>query len=510
MLRNAQNGLLVGSGSVPVLLRDSSRLGPASFNETPTYPILPTTSTTSLAGFTPNTKIPYADTFQAGITRSLGKSMALEVRYVGSRGHEDFGLVDFNQQNVTTNGFLNEFRLAQANLKANIASGKGATFAYTGPGTNPLPIFLAYYTGLSAANAGNPAAYTGNGAANFSNTTFVGFLAPLNPQPFSFASFNGTNGLQGNSTFRANALAAGLPANFFVANTDILGAAQIRTNLNDTRYNSLQMELRKRFSQGLQFSTSYVYGKEYDSTFFGFTNPAQFRRNSGDPGDLTHNLKANVVYDLPFGRGRRFAGNAGGLMERLVGGWQVGLSSIVNSGRLVDLGNVRVVGMTQKDVQSIYKLRFDDAGKQVYMFPQDVIDNTILAFAVSATSASGYAGNAPTGRYFAPANGPDCIENEGGNNSSVGNCGTGSLVVDRSAVPAARHPHLEAHGRRRPHQLRVRGGNAQRVQPRELPAGQRHQQFDRRRLPAHRPAGHQPGAGHPDRAALQLVATIVG
>ena len=135
--RNAQNGLLVGSGPVPVLLRDTSRLGPAPFNATPTYPILPTTSTTSLAGFTPNTKIPYADTFQAGITRSLGKSMALEVRYVGSRGHEDWGLVDFNEQNVTTNGFLNEFRLAQANLKANIASGKGATFAYTGAGHQP-------------------------------------------------------------------------------------------------------------------------------------------------------------------------------------------------------------------------------------------------------------------------------------------------------------------------------------------------------------------------------------
>ena len=58
----------------------------------------------------------------------------------------------------------------------------------------------------------------------------------------------------------------------------------------------------------------------------------------------------------------------------------------------------------------MFKLRFDDAGKQVYMLPQDVIDNTILAFSVSATSASGYAGAAPTGRYFAPANGPDCIE----------------------------------------------------------------------------------------------------
>jgi hypothetical protein len=44
------------------------------------------------------------------------------------------------------------------------------------------------------------------------------------------------------------------------------------------------------------------------------------------------------------------------------------------------------------------------------MWPDDIIQNTILAFAVSATSASGYSGASPTGRYFAPANGPDCIE----------------------------------------------------------------------------------------------------
>jgi hypothetical protein len=85
--------------------------------------------------------------------------------------------------------------------------------------------------------------------------------------------------------------------------------------------------------------------------------------------------------------------------------------------------------MTRDDVQKMYKLRFDDAGKQVYMLPQDVIDNTLLAFAVSATSASGYAGAAPTGRYFAPANGPDCIENENGREGPVGACGTGDLVV---------------------------------------------------------------------------------
>ena len=80
--------------------------------------------------------------------------------------------------------------------------------------------------------------------------------------------------------------------------------------------------------------------------------------------------------------------------------------------------------MSANDVKKIYKLRKDDAGKQVYMLPQDVIDNTILAFSVSATSASGYAGAAPTGRYFAPANGPDCIA------LTVGECGTTPLVLN--------------------------------------------------------------------------------
>jgi hypothetical protein len=45
------------------------------------------------------------------------------------------------------------------------------------------------------------------------------------------------------------------------------------------------------------------------------------------------------------------------------------------------------------------------------MFPQDVIQNSILAlYTASATSATGYSGALPTGRYLAPASGPDCVQ----------------------------------------------------------------------------------------------------
>jgi hypothetical protein len=86
-----------------------------------------------------------------------------------------------------------------------------------------------------------------------------------------------------------------------------------------------------------------------------------------------------------------------------------------------------MVGMTKDEAQDMFKLRFDDAGRKVWMMPQAVIDNTIAAFNVSATSANGYAGAAPTGAYFAPANGPDCIEVD--TNADFGDCANRSIVL---------------------------------------------------------------------------------
>ncbi len=65
------------------------------------------------------------------------------------------------------------------------------------------------------------------------------------------------------------------------------------------------------------------------------------------------------------------------------------------------------------------------------MLPQDIIDNTVRAFSTSGTSATGYSDQGvPTGRFMAPANGPDCIE-VGQTNALTGNgdCGVRTLVV---------------------------------------------------------------------------------
>jgi hypothetical protein len=220
----------------------------------------------------------------------------------------------------------------------------------------------------------------------------------------------------------------GVVANYFMANPDLQGGADLTTNNGFTNYNALQLELRRRFSQGLQFQTSYAFGKMTTARFETHRRPTLEVRDVGSPGDLTHAFKANVVYELPFGQGRRYGGNVNGLVDRIIGGWSINLASRIQSGQLIDLGNVRLVGMSIDDVHGFFKLRFDDAGKKVWMMPEDVINETIKAYSVSATSPTGYGTlGAPSGRYFAPANGPDCIEIDNG--ADYGECGVRSLVV---------------------------------------------------------------------------------
>jgi hypothetical protein len=87
------------------------------------------------------------------------------------------------------------------------------------------------------------------------------------------------------------------------------------------------------------------------------------------------------------------------------------LAGRVQSGSIFNYGNVRVVGMSVDELRGSFKVRFDDATGNIFMLPQDIIDNTIKAYSTSATTASGYGAlGPPSGRYLAPANGPDCIQ----------------------------------------------------------------------------------------------------
>src|SRR5262249_18623130 len=216
--------------------------------------------------------------------------------------------------------------LAQKNLQAFIAANPTCgqpgqapcSFAYKGlPGQSPLPITLAYFSGIAAAQAGNVANYT---SANFTSSTFINALAANNPNlccstPTANPGF-GTSpsyafSLDNNATFRANALKAGLPANFMLTNPDLRGGANFTGNGGYNRYDALQIDLRRRLSKGLLVQANYQFAKAFSSSRVSFRAP---RVNSLDTNTLRHAFKVNWVYELPLGRGKMLFGKSGNLV----------------------------------------------------------------------------------------------------------------------------------------------------------------------------------------------------
>ncbi len=415
LTRDADTGLVGPGESWPVLLSQSDRLYTASFPETATFPIaVRENRADDIYAFAPDIKIAKAQTWMVGFQRALSKDMAVEFRYVGTRGSNQWSQLNWNGirgENLVPNGFLNEFRSAMGNLAANNASGisgRVGSFAYFGPGTGtaPLPTYLAYFNGST--DAGNPSAYTG-GTSTWRSTTLASRMSAANPAPVTSA-----NDLDGNTTRRNNALAAGLPANFFVPNPDV-GEVNVYDSGAYSDYHALQIEMRRRLSKGFSTNVNYQYALEAGSAFDGFS----FGRAMVQQGNVRHAFKYQFDWEIPVGRDHRFGHDMHPILNGIIGGWSINGVGRVQA-RTLDFGDVRLVGMTKSDLQDMwkfYKIQNDSTGQtEVWMLPQDVILNTRRAFSVSNTTLDGYSTSlgAPEGRYIAPANTADCIQIRGG------------------------------------------------------------------------------------------------
>lgn len=105
-------------------------------------------------------------------------------------------------------------------------------------------------------------------------------------------------------------------------------------NLGRTWYNSMQVKWERRFTGGLLFTTSYAWGKHLlDGVGTAVWDAAEpFAPQGYNRGrsnfDRRHILTINTVYELPFGKGRRFMSGIHPVGNALLGGWQ--LSGIYN------------------------------------------------------------------------------------------------------------------------------------------------------------------------------------
>jgi outer membrane receptor protein involved in Fe transport len=96
-------------------------------------------------------------------------------------------------------------------------------------------------------------------------------------------------------------------------------------------YKAFEAKIEKRFTSGLQFITHYTFSHAdgYDSNYYAISHPIAY-----GPVDFNRNhvFVFNTVYELPFGRGKKYMGNVSRAMDYAVGGWQISNTTNWSSG----------------------------------------------------------------------------------------------------------------------------------------------------------------------------------
>ncbi len=85
------------------------------------------------------------------------------------------------------------------------------------------------------------------------------------------------------------------------------------------QYNAFEAKMEKRFASGLQFISHYTFSHAngYDSNYYAISHPIAY-----GPVDFNRNhvFVFNTVYELPFGKGKKYMGGAS-RAHGLRGGW---------------------------------------------------------------------------------------------------------------------------------------------------------------------------------------------
>jgi hypothetical protein len=295
------------------------------------FPVLPPSGVDAPGGFAiywgmdDHLKTPYSHVLDFSVTRELGRNFSLEVSYIGRLGRRLLQETDL--------AMPENIRDPKSGMDYFTAATMLSKLAYAGvdpsdPTIAPIP----FWENLFPVPAGSTQTATQQIYGQFWNNIF----------PPNYG--NEIVALQAIDT-TCTPLCAQLPGqsqptpyNFFHPQFSSLWAWRTAGN---SSYNALNLSLRHALSHGLQFDVNYTYSKSIDvgsnaerinvfdtngTNVGGFSSqvinawsPNQLRAVSDY--DMTHQINANWIADLPVGRGKRFGSGMGRLADAFLGGW---------------------------------------------------------------------------------------------------------------------------------------------------------------------------------------------
>jgi hypothetical protein len=268
-------------------------------------------------------KVPTVHQWSFNIQQELPGGFVAQAGYIGRRGTRLMRAYDLNQ--IDSDPILPSFRIMQQNVAAGCnPDGTGCASG------QPVPLVTSGIVNSTFVNSSTSRTELSQNAAGtmagrIENTTLAGKLRPN--QQFGVITYIDSGG--------------------------------------NSYFHSFQSTLRKRFSQGLQLALSYALSKSIDDQSvdpvasssgggLSTTNsrtPADTRnwRNERAISDFdrTHVFNGVWLYELPFGRGKWLAGNAGSILNHLIGGWSVnGLYNIMTGEPFTVTSGVRTANNT--------------------------------------------------------------------------------------------------------------------------------------------------------------------
>ena len=256
------------------------------FPTVPASGLLPDPGASVSARSRPTTlRLPTLDAWNLSVQQSLTPTLSLTMAYVGNKGTHTFGDASSNQTNPNEPGdFLPAVYSITGNALHYDPSVDGAA--------NPQVINGQQVSGISA-----------NGGTK--QTQFLQRYYGLKLPACTDANY-----VAGGSTLAPN---GGCGWN--------QGIQDYSDDL-DTHYNALQVQLAKQFAHGFSLNANYAW-QQAISFASGY---ATWDRAAVRGRDSALRQQQIVVYgllQLPFGHNKEFLSNASGIVNQLVGGWEV-------------------------------------------------------------------------------------------------------------------------------------------------------------------------------------------
>lgn len=364
----------------------------------------------SVLAVEPNIEVPKNYEYNVGIQRELGWNLALEVRYVGAFSNNATRYSNRNQIDIINNGFFADYQRAQQNCRLQGAivnpSAANPLLACTNAGFNPNIPGSQQLTILSTLGA------VGGSAGGVGSTTIAANGTVTSVAANSTILTNITGGTPGQLavTYIANGLTNGFA---FRKNPNLL-LAGLLDNSGRYNYNGLQVELRRRFSDGFAFQANYTFQKTLSNYPGTDQRRFEFELDATRPEleyaraqtDAAHVFNFNSIYELPFGRGKQFFSNAGGLLNVLLGGWQLNTIVKLQSGAPFSIVDPRgTLNYTTQSTRNPAKstLSKEELKKLVGVFRTErgifFIDPSVID-PVTGRGANGYGSPAFAGQVF--------------------------------------------------------------------------------------------------------------